>query len=230
MSVNLLLGQKLAITFIMESWINHYHQFCCETFDAAQGRTEALSVADVIDRINGGDCGTTAIAVGTVLNHLATEYSDVTPEIINHAEFFDNFNHAFLKVGDRYYDTFNVDGVESTALLFEADAPNASVENVGVGELFKRYILNDRIGARLIETFCQRWHVPVEANSKVLLDKPFTLSYTTQQWQDNTVSLMGAAAEFRNKPITHTDAAEVLDPEAPNSDLNEALVSMGIQP
>lgn len=230
MSASLTLGSKLAITFLLESWINHYHQFCPETLEAKQGRREPLTLEEVVERINGGDCGTTAIAVGYVFNHLLSEYSAQTDEFISPAEFYDNYNHAFLKVNDRFYDTFNTAGVDSASQMFEADAPNASVENVGLAELFKRYIWKDRTGARMIESFCQRWHVPIEPLSKALLDDPAGVSYGTQQWYDFVQQTLSGVPAFRPEPVTHTDPAEPIDPESSNEDLNEALTSLGIKP
>lgn len=231
MSAQLTLGSKLAITYLLESWINHYHQFCPESMEAKEGRREPLTIEEVVERINGGDCGTTAIAVGYVFNELLAQYSSQTDDFVKPAEFYDNYNHAFLKVNERFYDTFNVAGVDSASLMFEADAPNASVENVGLAELFKRYIHKDRTGARLIETFCQRWYVSVEPRSKALLDDTTAgVSAFTQRWYDYVALVLSGVPAFRSEPVTHTDAAEVIDPEAPNEDLNDALTALGIKP
>jgi len=229
-AATLTLSERKSISFFLESWINHYHQFCPETLEARQGRREPLTIEEVVERINGGDCGTTAIAVGYVYNQLQAEFSDKADEFIGLAEFYDNYNHAFLKVDDRFYDTINVDGVDSASQMFEADAPNASVENVGLAELFKRYIWKDRIGSRLIETFCLRWHVPVEPLTKALLDTPIQLPGDTAAWMDFVQQTLSGVPAFRFEPVTHTDAAEVIDPEVPNEDLNDALTSLGIKP
>lgn len=81
-------------------------------FECDSDNTEAT-----VNRINGGDCGTAAIAVGTVLEKLGYEVT-----------YWDNDAHGYIEVNGVFYDTMTPDGrVNHDEMFMAGDSPNPRV-------------------------------------------------------------------------------------------------------
>jgi hypothetical protein len=216
------------VSAVLEAWINHYQVFSTEAWEHATGkRNEPVTRHTAIERMNSGDCGTTAIAVSTVFNQLQHEAAG------NHRYermvCWDNFNHAYVEFNGRYYDTFDLNGKENRSEMYEHDAPNAKDEQLSVESIFKRYIYKDRIGAHLIKTFCQRWYVPVPAVVTALLDEPMARrDEYLDSWLDYVRKQLEACEAFRAEPVEEelTDEADVIEIEGPlDADPSAHLIS-----
>lgn len=202
------------LSAILQMWIQHYGEFCferreCERQNAPDALAERLTPEGIIQRINGGDCGTTALAVHQVyyglMNELVGENERITPLLL-----VDNYNHAYLQLDGVNYDTFNLHGQPDPMKMFDADAPNASVEVLTTAEMFKRYIWKDQIGAELILRFCQRFYIqPLEEAIELLGAMPVHPSNADWfGWVDDKMFKIDA---FRPRPPKHIKDESIID-------------------
>lgn len=225
------------LTAILQVWVQHYQTFAFEVFERENGKVipyaeEYLkaSMPEIYadsridwlnnrpydadwakDRINSGDCGTTALAVWQVYRNLLTSYLR-GEERLSTLELIDNTNHAFLKLDGVYYDTLQPNGQPDVSKMLEAGAPNESVETLTSHTLFQRYILRDKIGAELIRTFCLMFHVPVLPEALVLLNDgkaphPDNLTWTV--WAQEKLKSLPAYAPAA--PLGDTSVSDTLD-------------------
>lgn len=156
------------IEFSLTNLFREFVQFYCVVSpDSINGKIKCEQ--DAIDRINGGDCGTAALAVGMVI-------SSCQPSL--EFEYYDNFNHAFLRSGDLYYDTVNPNGVKDTDDLTNSHFEDCNVEAVSVEELWHRYIRNDYIGAVMIKLFLIKFGTEIPELVSNLVDKGTNDQYT----------------------------------------------------
>jgi len=172
------------LTAILRTWVKHYAELAYEVFEYKTAKREFEVVPDedwAIERINSGDCGTTALAVWQVYTKLLTPFLRDGERLLA-LELVDNFNHAYLKLDDVCFDTLNLNGQTDETKMFEYSAPNAKVEVLTSEELFRRYIWKDRIGAELIRRFCQRFYVEPLPEALELLNSPCDLHPTTAAW------------------------------------------------
>lgn len=197
------------LSAILQMWITHYLEFGFETLEAELKLGESVTRETVIERINGGDCGTTALAVRQVYNGIMAEL--VTPdERILPLELIDNYNHAFLKLEDVYYDTMNLPGQPDVMQMMEAYAPNAVVESLTTGEMFKRYIWKDQIGAEMIRRFCQRFYVePLKEAVELLNEMPVHSS--NAEWFNWVDAKMKTVEAFRPRPAKFVKDESIVD-------------------
>lgn len=196
------------LSAILRMWVIHYTELAyevCEYKTAVWEFEGPLDAEWAIERINSGDCGTTALAVYQVYTELMKPHLR-EEERLSPLELIDNYNHAYLKLDGRFYDTLNLDGQDDETQMFESGAPNAKVEALTTAELFRRYIWKDRIGAELIRRFCQRFYVEPLAESLALLNEETQLHPTTAAWLvwvDNQMNLV--LEPFRPKPSDPID-------------------------
>lgn len=107
-----------------------------------------------VARINQGDCGTAAIAVGTVLQH------NGFPVV-----FRDNINHAFITIGTLAYDCANLEGVKEEILNEQYGSLESQIVTPEI--LIGAYMPYDACGAVLLKRFLEHYQIPVY---------PFTLN------------------------------------------------------
>lgn len=179
-----LVAAPAVLTAILRTWVKHYSDIAYEVYEYKTAKREFESVPDedwAIDRINSGDCGTTALAVYQVYTQLLTPFLRDGERLMS-LELVDNFNHAFLRLDDVCYDTMQTEGQPDISKMLEAGAPNAMVEVLTTEELFRRYIWKDRIGAELIRRFCQRFYVEPLPEALALLNASCDLHPTTAAW------------------------------------------------
>ncbi len=202
------------LTNALNDFIQHYRTFCTETFEHVTGkRPEPMTLEDAIDRINGGDCGTAAIAVSHVVNTIIREEHPTGP--IGLVGLWDNYNHAYMCYDGRFYDTIDPNGKASHAEMLEADAPNRKEEQLDLATLFQRYILRDRIGAMLIRSFCIRYRVTEPYPVTALLHNGPVPDKFFQEWLQYVHATLEHCEEFRPEPVLETDPAEPIEIEGP---------------
>lgn len=202
------------LSAILQMWIGHYGEFCYERFEsekenASPNYKERLTPEGIVQRINGGDCGTTALAVHQVyyglMNELVGENERVSP-----LELVDNYNHAYLRLDDVNYDTLNLSGQSDAMKMLDANAPNASIEALTDGEMFKRYIWKDQIGAELIRRFCQRFYIePLKEAIALLNEMPVHPS--NGDWFGWVSDKMNAIDAFRPRPAKTVKDESIID-------------------
>jgi len=199
---------------ILQMWIHHYGEFCFERFESEKENAspvyqERLTPEGIVERINGGDCGTTALAVHRVYYTLMEELLGEN-ERISPLQLIDNYNHAYLQLEGINYDTLNLGGEPDPMKMLDADAPNASVEVLTTAEMFKRYIWKDQIGAELIRRFCQRFYSEPLKEALALLDEmpvhPSNVDWFN--WVDNKMAQVDA---FRPRPAKHIKDESIID-------------------
>lgn len=94
-------------------------------------------------RMNSGDCGTTALAVGQALELLGF---DVT--------YCDLGDHACLLIDGMYYDALKPNGESTMSAMF--GYKESAIDGLGLGTadlLHNAYLPFDELGAQLVETF-----------------------------------------------------------------------------
>lgn len=221
-----LVSAPKVLTALLRTWVQHYTDLAYEVYEykTAIREFEVAPDADwAVERINSGDCGTTALAVYQVYTNLLTPYLR-DGERLAALELVDNYNHAYLRLDDVCYDTLQPEGQVDASKMYEAGAPNAKVETLSTTELFRRYIWKDRIGAELIRRFCQRFYIEPLPEALALLNEPCDLHPTTSKWLswvDNQITL--TLEPFVAGPTGETDMtllSSILDeivPENPSA-------------
>lgn len=139
----------VTIQNLIESFIQFYSKVNGSTIDSKRPRM--VTRADVIHRINSGDCATAAIAIGFVWKELTGE------EVIWH----DNFDHAFIEIGGVYYDTANPNGSEDYTGMYAYSIKNSPcfMKHHTLIGLHMNYLLYDEYGINMVRTFCKLWKV-----------------------------------------------------------------------
>lgn len=232
---------------LLRLWVQHYTEFAFEVFERESGKvipfadaamkaamphiysderinrlnTRPLDTAWAVERINSGDCGTTAIAVSHVydeiMNGLVTR--DDRVEAI---QLVDNYNHAFLQLGELYYDTLKMDGESDLNAMYEMSAENCNVERLTTEEIFRRYIWKDRIGNELIRRFCQRFHVAPPAVVLDLAKEPQSKDKDGIAWMLWVADRMLKLPALRDSPDDYSDGS----PDTISSMLDDITASM----
>lgn len=137
---------KSFITGTLRLFKHHYQMYCPETERCAKENRDMMDITAITSRINGGDCGTAAIAVGIVLRE---KYGIVV-------EYCDNVDHAFIKHDGQFFDTVYCQGTNDQTLLHGAKG-RSDYDIVEWPELYRRYLRDrefDVIGHNFIKTFC----------------------------------------------------------------------------
>jgi len=94
-------------------------------------------------RMNSGDCGTTALAVGQTLEFLGFDVL-----------YCDLLDHAAILVDGFYWDTLCPEGVPALEQLLAYKQENASSMPISNAELIhSRYLPYDELGMQMVETF-----------------------------------------------------------------------------
>lgn len=103
---------------------------------------------DAVQRINQGDCGTAALAIGAVANTLGHSVA-----------YWDNDNHAFLSIDGVILDTAHPDGttVEDLNTLHSSDRAN----EVSDTDIFDAYLYIDAAGCSLLKMYLEYYSVEV---------------------------------------------------------------------
>lgn len=111
-----------------------------------------------VNRINLGDCGTAAIAVGHVF----------TAQTGESVVYWDNMNHGYLQYGDLFYDTMWTGGQADAGQLVGAGKylPITRTKE----ELVREYLNCDYFGALMIREFCRQQKVEPPAELQVVYD------------------------------------------------------------
>lgn len=104
--------------------------------------------ADPRERLNAGDCGTAAIAVGWVFEQLTGR--DIT--------YCDNTNHGFLEFYNWCYDTLTPEGVRQQH-VFGHQVNHPIIRTQDVRTMHYQFLRNDRLGYSWVCEFCGRWGV-----------------------------------------------------------------------
>lgn len=202
------------ITEVLENWIRHYQLFSTETWQHYIGKRVApVTRESAIERMNAGDCGTTAIAVSHVFNTLAREHQKTG--CVQLVSLWDNFNHAFVEFDGRYYDTMTLAGEPDISKMMEADAPNMKEECLDLGTIFSRYIHRDRIGARLIRMFCQRYYIEEPKEVTDLLASAGRPDSYYDDWCGYANNQLDACDAFRAMKQPDPEPTEPVDIEGP---------------
>lgn len=110
--------------------------------------------AEPRERLNAGDCGTAAIAVGWVFEQLTGH--DVT--------YCDNTNHGFLEYYNWCYDTLAPEGVRQHQ-IYGHQVNHPIIRTHEVRTMHYQFLRTDRLGYSWVCEFCGRWGV-----------KPYSLS------------------------------------------------------
>lgn len=114
-------------------------------------KTGQWDAGAALDRINSGDCGTASVAIGWVWNHLSGD------EVIYH----DNFNHGYIEVNGRFYDTLVPEGVDSHAEMFQYKPKNVINHVRGdVSVQHCQFLRVDDFGIQMVREFAKRWGAP----------------------------------------------------------------------
>lgn len=98
-------------------------------------------------RMNSGDCGTTALAIGQVLEQLGFE--------VNYCDLYD---HACIIVDDCYYDALEPTGVTERSEVFgyRSEGINGYTATIGSAALIhEQYLRVDPLGVLLVESFAK---------------------------------------------------------------------------
>ena len=93
------------------------------------------------ERINSGDCGVAAMAIGLYLKRRGYD-----------VKFFDNVNHAYFSVDGVYYDTLTPTGASSHKDMYGYYADNL-IKEVTVRTLHDNYMPYDNLGVGIVDHF-----------------------------------------------------------------------------
>lgn len=116
------------------------------------------SRADAIKRMNSGDCGTCAQAVGLVLRE---RYGvDVA--------FVDFLDHACLLIDGKYYDSEFSDGTDSETICARHRVKSSVV--ITPAKLFEAYNAIDAVGTILIAGFLKKNAVTIPDYAQYVID------------------------------------------------------------
>lgn len=147
----------MTLSELLNDFIEFYRTYA---YEYALGLKPIPTRQHTLQRINSGDCGTAALAVGAVFNFKNEDY----------VVFRDNFNHAYLKYDEKYYDTQFPEGTGEELRLTNAEMEDCVFQDISYSEMFKRYILKDQVGAQLIATFCLRHQVLIPEEAMRLIE------------------------------------------------------------
>lgn len=153
--------RKLVVKSIFERWAHFYRlamradidQYIAEPqrigvrFERYFTEHTSLERRATLARMNSGDCGTTALAVGQVLELLGFE--------VNYCDLYD---HACIIVDDRYYDALVPNGVteRSEVYGYRSEGINGYTATIGTATLIhEQYLRADPLGALLVESFAK---------------------------------------------------------------------------
>ena len=126
-----------------------------ECYTVWNGPELAKYTNDPLDRLNAGDCGTAAIAVGWVL-----EQRYGVP-----VEYVDNQYHAYLRINGICYDTLQPEGQPNEDLMLGRYMNLSPVRTTDVRTMHHWFIQRDLRGYSMICEFCGLYAV-----------KPYSLS------------------------------------------------------
>jgi hypothetical protein len=154
---------------VINSFIEHYLQFIRVGDFAVNKRkitddTRAINEVDVdhpellygfikelpvLGKINNGDCGVAAIAIGWVLSQL-NQGIDVY--------YYDNGAHAYFSINGIYYDTVHRFGAKSHREML--GGCKDTYPSMSLSEICEAFIKGDIQGQIMINSFCELWNVP----------------------------------------------------------------------
>lgn len=112
---------------------------------------------EVVGRINNGDCGTAAIAVG-----LALEKAGYT------VTYYDNNNHAFIGIDGKVYDCYFQEGTDIDTMNERWSSDIAKL--VSSKDLVMAYLPYDAIGAVLLKLVLGKQDIPLPEHIAYLND------------------------------------------------------------
>lgn len=136
-----------------------------EQFKTVYARFNGLPVLGIADKINRGDCGVTAIAVGPLL---AAQGLDV--------HYLHNTGHVWLQIDGVRYDTIHPEGYGvNQAILLGRDP----VAEVSLDQLCEDCMPCDTHGAYLVKAFCDTQGKPYPAQIQHCFDNE--LEYESEE-------------------------------------------------
>lgn len=144
------------ITDLLLDWIYFYRNVSPD-FYLKLSPPEEL----VIKRINSGDCGTTAIAIGLVLTHYNVSF-----------KYWDNVNHAYLEQDGLYYDTEFIVGTDDHYKLTNANRGDSNPKVTDLSALLHEYMRTDPLGILMLSIWCRKYGIGIPVLLKPYLDNP----------------------------------------------------------
>lgn len=149
--------KTITLQDVIESFVLFYSRVNASVITPKKPRM--ITRADVIHRINSGDCGTAAIAIGLVWQVLGNE------KVIWH----DNFNHAFIEVNGIYYDTANISGSDNYFDMYgcNSDDKDKFIRAESPIGCHVNYLLYDTTGIAMINSFCAMWKMKPYENMHI---------------------------------------------------------------
>lgn len=142
-------ARRLIVRSIFNKWVVFYGAFMYDKIQLSETTPRRLEqwlsedldarTRKTLTRMNSGDCGTTAIAVGQVLEQLGFE-----------VEYWDNDNHGFILVDGLFYDTLTANGQTAVDQMYGHSAKLSSGNLAFMHDAFLRV---DPLGVRMVETF-----------------------------------------------------------------------------
>lgn len=156
-------AKRLIIRSIFEKWIVFYSAFMREDIakaptnrkglDSFISNIEEASDRQVLVRMNSGDCGTTAIAVGQALEKLGFEIV-----------YWDNGNHGYIEIDGLFYDALTLTGQpDQTKMYGHSEALNSG----NLEFMHGAWLRVDPLGVLMVETFvrmlCIQYEYPFTA-------------------------------------------------------------------
>lgn len=168
---------------LLNDFVDFYFHISVDFQRGTAARTVNNTPELVIRRINSGDCGTAALAVGwafvklqekaaaervqsPALDSVAGELGATA--VSDPVQYWDNYDHAYLGYNGLFYDTANPQGISDYTKLIGYRGDRV-VQQLPRAEIWDRYIHIDAMGARIIELYCDRWGIERCALSSALL-------------------------------------------------------------
>lgn len=119
-----------------------FELFICFYSEINEKDIKGTERTDVLKRLNSGDCGTAAIAVGWVWHNLTGE------EVLYH----DNNAHGYIEVNGRFYDTLQPEGRDSHREIMGYN-PEATIMSGDVEFMHHQFMFVDPLGVSWINQF-----------------------------------------------------------------------------
>lgn len=137
-----------------------------ESFKTVYARFNGLPVAGIVDKINRGDCGVAAIAIGPILHQ--QHGMDV--------RYMHNTGHVWFVVDGVRYDTARPQGYSANEAIILGNDP---VAEVSLAQLCDDCMPCDTHGAYLIKAFCDSHGVAYPAEIQHCFDSE--LEYESEE-------------------------------------------------